>query len=278
MSRAPAVSRRLIVAGAALLFAITATAAERPLLAAHRGGAAIWPENSLTAFRGAIALGVDALEFDVHLTADGEPVVIHDATLDRTTTGHGPVRSLSLERLQTLRLLDRAGAPSAETVPTLAQVLALARPTAVAVLPEIKLDLARVPYPDIEPRVVAVLRSHALLARASVQSFDDATLRRVRALEPALRTMLLVNRVRMTTYASTPADPVRWAMEVGAADLGIDFRLIDARLVAAARAAGVRVAAWTVNTDDDLRRMAALGVDLVMSDRPDRARQLLVQP
>jgi glycerophosphoryl diester phosphodiesterase len=67
-------------------------------------------------------------------------------------------------------------------------------------------------------------------------------------------------------------------MEAGAADLGIDFRFIDQRLVAAARAAGVRLAAWTVNTDDDLRRMGALGVDLVMSDRPDRARRLLVQP
>jgi len=100
----------------------------------------------------------------------------------------------------------------------------------------------------------------------------------VHALAAAVRTMLLVNRVRMTTYASSPADVVRWAVDVGAADLGLDFRLIDARLLAAARAAGVRVAAWTVNADDDLRRMAALGVDLVMSDRPDRARQLLVQP
>lgn len=271
-------SRRLVVAIAALVLVAPATAAERSRLAAHRGGAAVWPENSLTAFRGALVLGVDALEFDVHLTADGEPVVIHDATLDRTTTGHGPVRSLTLARLQAVRLLDRSGAPLAETVPTLAQVLDLARPTSLAVLPEIKLDLARVPYPDIESRVVALLRAHALVARASVQSFDDGTLKRVRALEPALRTMLLVNRVRMTTYASTPADPVRWAVDVGAADLGIDFRLIDARLVAAARAAGVRLAAWTVNTDEDLRRMAALGVDLIMSDRPDRARQLLVQP
>ena len=76
----------------------------------------------------------------------------------------------------------------------------------------------------------------------------------------------------------TPANPLRWAVAVGAAHVALDFRLIDARLVAAARAAGVRVAAWTVNADDDLRRMAALGVDLVMSDRPDRARQLLVQP
>ena len=268
--------RRLAAALAALVLVASATAAERPLVAAHRGGAALWPENSLTAFRGALALGVDALEFDVHLTADGEPVVIHDATLDRTSTGHGPVRSLTLEKLQALRLLDRAGAPAAETVPTLAQVLELARPTSVSVLPEIKLDLTRAPYPDVERLVVARLRAHALLGRATVQSFDDATLRRVRALEPTLRTMLLVNRVRAAT--SSAADPVRWAVEVGATDLGVDFRLADAALVAAARAAGVRLAVWTVNADDELRRMGALGVDLVMSDRPDRARQLLVQP
>ena len=272
-------------AGAGLLLALAGVAAAQqashvvaqPLIAAHRGGAALWPENSLTAFRGAIALGVDALEFDVHLTADGEPVVIHDATLDRTTTGQGPVRSVTLARLQSVRLLDRTGAPLDETVPTLAQVLALARPTSVAVLPEIKLDRSRAPYPDVEQRVVALLRAHGLVERASVQSFDDATLRRVRALEPALRTMLLISQGRMTTYASTPADPVRWAVELGTADLGVDFRLIDAPLVAAARAAGVRLAAWTVNADDDLRRMGALGVDVVMSDRPDRARQLLVQ-
>jgi glycerophosphoryl diester phosphodiesterase len=272
------VSTRLAVALAALVLVASATAAERPLVAAHRGGAALWPENSLTAFRGALALGVDALEFDVHLTADGEPVVIHDPTLDRTTTGHGAVRSLTLERLQAVRLLERPGAPSAETVPTLAQVLELARPTAVTVLPEIKLDLARAAYPEVERRVVALLRAHGFLGRATVQSFDDATLRRVRALEPTLRTMLLVNRVRAATYASAPADPVRWAVELGATDLGVDFRLVDAALVAAARAAGVRLAVWTVNGDDELRRMGALGVDLVMSDRPDRARQLLVQP
>jgi glycerophosphoryl diester phosphodiesterase len=271
-------SRRLVAMLVVLPLAVSVMAAERPLVAAHRGGAALWPENSLTAFRGALALGVDALEFDVHLSADGELVVIHDATLDRTTTGHGPVRALTLARLQTLRLLDRSGSPSTDTVPTLAQVLELARPTTVALLPEIKLDLARIPYPDVEPRVVARLRTHGVLDRAVVQSFDDETLRRVRALAPTLRTMLLINRVRMSAQAAAPGDPIRWARDVGATDLGIDFRLVDAQLVSAARTHGIKLGVWTVNTDADLQRMGALGVDLVMSDRPDRARQLLVHP
>lgn len=273
-------------AGAGLLLALAGVAAAQqaphivaqPLIAAHRGGAALWPENSLAAFRGAIALGVDALEFDLHLTADDEVVVIHDATLDRTTTGRGPVRSIPLAQLRTLRLLDATGLATEESVPTLADVLDLARPTSMTLLPEIKLDIARRAYPEIERRVVEQLRARGLLGRASVQSFDDATLRRVRALEPAARTMLLVGRARMAAGGSSSADAVRWALDVNAAEIGIDYRLVDATLVAAARAAGVRLAAWTVNADDDLRRMAALGVDLVMTDRPDRARQLLVQP
>jgi glycerophosphoryl diester phosphodiesterase len=121
------------------------------------------------------------------------------------------------------------------------------------------------------------LRVRGLVRRAVVQSFDDGTLRRVREREPEVRTMLLVGRAR-GVQAAGPADIVRRAVDVGAGDLGIDHRLVDAPLVAAARAAGVRVAAWTVNTDDDLRRMRAVGVDLVMSDFPDRARRLLVNP
>ena len=262
-----------------LLLAAGPVAAQRTaLVAAHRGGAALWPENSLTAFRGALALGVDALEFDVHLTADGEPVVIHDATLDRTTTGRGAVRATTLEALQGVRLVDRTGARTGDGVPTLAQVLDLVATTSVTVLPEIKLDVARSRYPEIEARVVALLRARALLTRASVQSFDEMTLRHVRALEPAMRTMLLVSRVRLAGSAARSSDAVRWAQAVGATDLGIDYRVIDADLVAAARAAGVRLAAWTVNADEDVRRMRTLGVDLVMSDRPDLARRLLVKP
>jgi glycerophosphoryl diester phosphodiesterase len=260
-----------------LLAAATAAAERGVLVAAHRGGAALWPENSLSAFRGAIALGVDALEFDVHLTADGEAVVIHDSTLDRTTTGRGPVRALTLAEVAALRLRDRSGAPTDDRVPTLVEVLDLARPAPLLVLPEIKLDGERGAYPEIERRVVEPLRARGLLGRASVQSFDGATLRRVRALEPAARTMLLVGRTRLQAHGGSAADAVRWAVEVGAADLGIDHRFIDAALVTVARAAGVRLAAWTVNADDDVRRMGALGVDVVMSDRPDQALRLLVK-
>src|SRR5262245_57261008 len=103
-----------------------AQGAATSLIAAHRGGALLWPENSLLAFESAIGLGADYVEFDVHLSRDGEVVVIHDPTLDRTTTGTGPVRERTLAELRTLRLKDRAGARTKEPIPTLDEVAAVA--------------------------------------------------------------------------------------------------------------------------------------------------------
>ncbi len=245
-----------------------------PLIAAHRGGAALWPENSLAAFRGALALGVDALEFDLHLTADGEPVVIHDPTLDRTTTLRGLVRATTRAALGAARLRDAGGAPTAEGVPTLAEVLDVAAGARVEIVPEIKTDSQREPYPGIEERLVNELRARGLLARATVQSFHAGTLKRVRALEPSLRTMFLVSQRRLTATGVTAEDSVRWARDAGATDLGIDHRVLDASVVAAARGAGVRLSAWTVNTEADLRRARELGVDVVITDHPDLARRL----
>src|SRR4029079_3425546 len=143
------------------------------------------------------------LEFDVHLTADGVPVVMHDVTLDRTTTARGLARATTLEGPRAAQLPGRSGVPTEDRVPTLAEVLEVAAPAPVAVLPEITVDVVRGRYPDIETHVVALLRAYGLTARASVQSFDDATLRRLRALDPALRTMLLVGGVRMVAATDT---------------------------------------------------------------------------
>jgi glycerophosphoryl diester phosphodiesterase len=269
----------MAIIGALLLLAAGVAAAERStLIAAHRGGAALRPENSLAAFRGALVLGVDALEFDVHLTADGEPVVIHDATLERTTTGLGAVNDATLTQLRALHLKARDGTVTTEPVPTLAEVLDLAVPTGAEVLPEIKTGPGGPRYPGIEERVLALLRARRFGGRATIQAFDEATIWRLHELDPAQRTMLLVSPRRLETARTEPPQAVRWASEVGASDLGMDYRTIDARVIAAARAAGVRLSAWTVNAEPDLRRLFDLGVDVVMSDRPDLALSLAGRP
>jgi len=259
----------------ALAVALAASAgAPATRVAAHRGGAALWPENSLLAFRSALALGVDALELDLHLTADGEVVVLHDPTLERTSTGRGAVRDTMLADLASVRLKTPEGAATAERVPTLAQVLDLVAQSSSELLPEIKLDAHRQRYDGIEEKVLALIRARGLLARTTIQAFQGDTIRRLRELEPAARTMLLVGRGDVGRDRARPAEAVRRARELGATDLGMNHRLIDADVVAAARAAGIRLAAWTVNDETDIRRMIDLGVDLVMSDRPDLAKRL----
>ena len=128
----------MAVAGAA-----GSEAADRPAIAAHRGGARLWPENSLTAFRGALGLGVDLVELDVHQTRDGEVVVVHDPTLERTTTGRGAVRELTWAELSPVIVRGTTD----ERLPRLAEVLALLQPTPVGLLLEIKTGPGGERYP-----------------------------------------------------------------------------------------------------------------------------------
>ena len=166
-----------------------------PRIAAHRGGAALWPENSLAAFAGALALGVDFLEFDVHQSADGEVVVIHDATLERTTEGTGAVGDQSAATLRRLRLRDRNGALTDERVPLLDDVLALASRAGAELLLEVKGpafsvrygrdaagQLAIIPgavYEGLEARVLARLRASGMTERTNVMAFNPAVITKI---------------------------------------------------------------------------------------------------
>lgn len=262
-AQATALGRATAVAGAT-----------RPLVAAHRGGALLWPENSLTAYRNALGLKVDFLETDVHLTADGQLAVIHDPTLDRTTSGTGPVSALSLAELRRVQLKGLDGAPTADVVPTLAELLDLVAASPAGLLLEIKVDAERRRYAGIEEKVLEQVVKVGLLERAPIMGFQPDTIRRVRELEPRAQTVLLVTRARVERERAGAADLVRWTKDAGAAVLGIQHTALVAALVTAARAAGLRVAAWTVNDEADIRRTIDLGADVVISDRPDVAVKL----
>lgn len=263
----------LMTAMAVGVVTATAGAARSPLVAAHRGGAQLWPENSLLAFRGALELGVDFVETDVHLTADGEVLVLHDATLDRTTTGKGAVRERTLAEIRAARLRGPDKTPTEEPVPTLAQLLDLVRASRVELLLEIKVGSGR-RYDGIEEKALALVRSRNLLARTIVMAFESETVRRVRQLDPTVRTALLVGR-RQVERGARPASAVAKATELGASHLGMDHRILDADVVAAAQKAGIQLAAWTVNEEIDIRRVVSLGAGIVISDRPDLALRLV---
>jgi glycerophosphoryl diester phosphodiesterase len=264
-----------LVAVGAVVGSVTAAAQGMiaPLFAAHRGGALLWAENSLLAFRNALALGADFLELDVHLTRDGEVVVIHDATLERTTTGTGPVRERTLAELGAVRLKDRAGAAIEEGIPTLDQVVALAAAGKRQILLEIKTDERRRRYPEIEEKVFAVLDRHRFTPFTVVMAFEGATWRRLRELRPDARVAALYS-ARMLPAARVTAE-LEALRRAGVGFVGLDQALVGADVARQARLAGLTLGVWTVNERETIARFIDQGVGVVITDRPDLAKELL---
>jgi glycerophosphoryl diester phosphodiesterase len=244
-----------------------------PLFAAHRGGSLLWPENSLLAFRNALALGADFLELDVHLTRDGSVVVIHDPTLDRTTTGGGPVRERTIAELGGLRLKDRDGAVTDEPIPTLEQVVALAAAGRRQLLLEIKTDERRQRYPGIEEKVFGVLDRHRFVPFTVVMAFEGATWRRVRQLRPEARVAALYSARALPGPAVVPE--LQALARAGVGFVGLEQALVTAEVATQARLAGLTLGVWTVNERDAIARFIDQGVGVVITDRPDLAKELL---
>ena len=229
----------------------------------HRGASAHAPENTLAAFRRAVELGARFVETDLRVTRDGRFVLLHDAKVNRTTNGRGRVANFSLAEL---RRLD-AGAwfsPSyaRERVPTLEEALDLAESLGFRIYLELKARLKSGQMIEL----ARMLRERRALARVVLLSFSARALARMRAVEPSLRTTLLVGR-------RGPA--IGPARRVGATVLAPWHERINRRMMRRARKAGLGVVAWTVNDPGDIRRMIELGVDGIMSDWPERVAQAL---
>jgi glycerophosphoryl diester phosphodiesterase len=224
----------------------------RPLVFAHRGGAALAPENTLGAFERAVALGVDGIELDVQLSKDGRVVVHHDRTLDRTTSLRGPVR----ER--------EAGELARANVPQLSDVLFACAD--VRVIVELKVD-----DPAFGLLVVDTLRRAKAIDRACVGGFGRAGLKAVRRAEPALATSAAREEVRIALYRSWLRWPVTEPRYDGyqVPERSGPTRVVSPRFVRDAHHAGLAVQVWTVNDVDAATRLLSWGVDALISDRPD---------
>ncbi|MCT2591378.1 glycerophosphodiester phosphodiesterase [Streptomyces sp. N2-109] len=214
------------------------------LTVGHRGLMGVEPENTLRSFRRAEREGLDVIELDLHLSKDGALVVMHDAVVDRTTDGSGPIGGLTLAEL---RGLD---AGQGERVPVFEEVVAAVRAPLQA---EIK-DRAAA-------RVLAeAVREHDLHRRVTVISFHDDALRETREQLPEMPLVLVAGR-------SAPTAPER-ARELGAEMVSLDLRHLDAETVERCRAFGIKVISWTVNTADELARARELKLDGVVTDLP----------
>jgi len=232
---------------------------------AHRGASAVAPENTMAAFEQAVELGADVIELDLHVSSDGELVVIHDVTLDRTTNGKGPVHACSLQELKQLDAGAWFGKNFAgEHIPTLTEVLdRFAGKVPLAL--EIKAGSAF--YHRIEERLVSVLREHQAISQVAVASFDHHALLRLKELEPSLRTAaLLVGRPASMAAVAGPSQVDAMALECS---------LVTKTEVDACHTAGLQLVVWVVNEPTQMRHFIDLGVDGIITDRPDLLRHAL---
>ena len=212
---------------------------------------------------------MDLVECDVHQARDGEVLVVHDPTLERTTTGRGAVGDIAWAELAAVTVRGTTG----ERVPRLAEILALLRPTPVGLLLEIKNGPEKARYPGIEERVLALVQAAGLADRTTVMAFDWAILERFRALAAPVRLTGLLAEEEAGRLGGVGPAAAR-VRALGADDLGIERTLLTPAAVRAARDAGLTIGVWTVNDSEDLRRALAAGVDYVTTDRPDLALRL----
>jgi glycerophosphoryl diester phosphodiesterase len=254
---------------------------EWPVNLAHRGASVLAPENTIEAFRLAVEAGAGGLELDVHMTRDGHMVVIHDATVDRTTNGSGAVSEMTLQELRRLDAGYDFSPDGGSTrpyhgkgvrVPTLREVL--------EEFPEVAVNIdIKAPTPGIEETVLGVLFEANASGRTLVVSTSHAIVQRFRKVSGGLIStgasrweigvFYISSRLRLERLLRPAYD----ALQVPLRHRGI--LVLTPRFVRAAHARGVRVDAWTINQADEMSRLLDLGVDVIMTDRPDTLAEVL---
>ncbi|MFC0409813.1 glycerophosphodiester phosphodiesterase [Roseomonas elaeocarpi] len=236
---------------------------------AHRGSAFLNVENSTRAFESSIQLGVDFIECDIHSSVDNELFVLHDATLERTTEGFGPVRLQPAEYLDRLRLRGAGG----DRIPKLSEVVALLAPTGTGLQIEIKTDNSGQPYPGILERTLRCLDAANRRSRCGIIAFHAPTAAAAEAAGGLDHVAWLFGPSMLRELGAAGVVGVAKAHGLRAVETHVDA--LDAELTRVLRDAGLRIAVWGANHADSAARMLALGVDMMASD--DAATALRVR-
>lgn len=250
---------------------------EHPIRFAHRGSAILWPENTMTAFQGAVDLGYRYIETDVHVTRDHIIVIFHDDHLERVTDGAGLVKDWNWENL---RKLDAAyhfnpddDFPLREkgiVIPSLEEVM--------TTFPDIMLNID-LKQPGIEQMVADFIHRYNFEERVLIASFHDKRIRRFRKLTGNLvatssgvrETLALWMRSRFKQRLQVPPNALQVPLRRGG------ITVVDHKLVNAAHAGGMQVHIWTINDPEEMHRLLDLGVDGIITDRPDLLNNVLAE-
>ena len=281
----------VVIAAIALVMVVLAQPADdcpaclrdlpRPLVMAHQGGEELWPSNTMYAFERAAALGVDVLEMDLHVTADGALVLIHDETVDRTTDGTGVVEQKTLAEVKALDAGHYWTDDEGQTYPFRGQGIT------VATLEEVFQAFPDMPMnieiklveniPVVEP-FCQMIRQYGKQDQILVASFHEDAMSEFRAACPEVATSASQNEVinffaRHFVGLAASYSPPAQAVQVPEYRSGI--HILTPRFVEDAHSRGMDVHVWTVNEAEDMQRMIDLGVDGIITDRPDILLELL---
>ncbi len=253
----------------------------RPLVIAHQGGEELWPSNTMVAYERAVAMGVDVLEMDLHITADGALVLMHDETVDRTTDGTGRLEKMTLAEVKALDAGYYWTDDDGQTYPFRGQGIT------VATLEEVFQAFPAMPMnieiklventPVVEP-FCQMIRQYGMQDKVLVASFHQDALDTFRAACPEVSTSTTQNEVinffvRHAVGLAASYSPVAQAVQVPEYRSGI--HILTPGFVNDAHSRGMDVHVWTVNEAEDMQRMIDLGVDGIITDRPDILLELL---
>ena len=223
----------------------------------HRGYSGNYPENTMLAFRKAIEAGADGVELDVQFSRDGHLVIIHDESLDRTTTGRGWVKDHTLEELRQFDASYRfTGQYGFNTIPTLDEVLAYMSDKDVCTNIELKTGVFE--YDGIEEAVLECVRKNNVFDKVIISSFNHYSVLRMQKLAPEIKCGLLTDC---------------WLIDAGkyVHDLGIPcyhpaFRNLTPEITAEIKRYGLEINTWTVNTLEDFKQLESLGIDIAIGN------------
>jgi glycerophosphoryl diester phosphodiesterase len=241
---------------------------------AHRGGAALAPENTLAAFRHALTLPVDAIELDVQMSRDGHAVVFHDETVERLTDGQGNLLDLDLAYLRSLNAAAHfpGGWPDAEVIPTLTEVLTLVRQSQLQVYIELKparrADGPYQRYPGIAEATVQEVLAQDLLDRVLFISFDWTILPIVKQLAPMAQTGALISKDVWPAHLALP-ELLAQVQALQCDWINLEDTLFTPDLLVTVHDHRLRLGLWTVNKLARMQQLTRSGVDSLTTDRPD---------
>ncbi len=232
---------------------------------AHRGFSGAYPENTMLAFRKAVEVGCDGIENDVHLTKDGELVIIHDERVDRTTDGTGLVGDYTLAELKKLNASVLYPEFGVQEIPTLREYFEYVKN--LPIMTNIELKTGVDPYPGIEEKVYDMIMEYGLKDKIIISSFNHYSVLRMKALDPDIICGFLEE--------SWIIDAGAYASKHGVACWHPLFNTLTEENVAELRKYQLMINCWTVNDEEDIRRMIDLNVDIVIGNYPDKVRRIL---